>query len=164
MNRYSFCNIQNELHIGIVVVVRTSWHRYIIISQLDVLGICLEHRDIDQLTHISSISEVTPLVIICNCYTNNTETHCATTIHIIMCMAAWLHNITHHLLFFHSTHTEQAQSILTFKSSGVTITCILMALSLPNASYDHLLHDLMNLTAPIPLLAIKIFSITLFPP
>ena len=44
------------------------------------------------------------------------------------------------------------------------MTTNLIALSLPNNSYDHFLILRMHLTAAIPLLAISTFSITRFPP
>lgn len=36
LNRYAFCNVQNELNIGIVVIIRPSWHGYVMICHFDV--------------------------------------------------------------------------------------------------------------------------------
>lgn len=37
LNRYAFGNVQNELDIGIVVVISPSWHRHVMIGHFDVL-------------------------------------------------------------------------------------------------------------------------------
>lgn len=37
LNRYAFSYVQDELHIGIVVVICPSWHRHVMIGHLDVL-------------------------------------------------------------------------------------------------------------------------------
>ena len=58
----------------------------------------------------------------------------------------------------------QSKLHITLRSSGVTMTWNVIALSLPNISYDHRLTDRINFTAPMPLLAMRIFSIGLFPP
>lgn len=42
LNRYAFSNVQNEFHIGIVVVVGPSWHRHVMICHFDVL--CERHK------------------------------------------------------------------------------------------------------------------------
>lgn len=57
----------------------------------------------------------------------------------------------HIIEYWHFSNSDN----LPFKSSGVTITTNLTALSFLNISYDHLLMDLIHLTAAIPLFAIK---------
>lgn len=44
LNRYAFSNVENELNIGIVVVVSPSWHRHVMICHFDVLFETQKHR------------------------------------------------------------------------------------------------------------------------
>lgn len=46
LNRYAFSNVQNEFHIGIVVVVGPSWHRHVMICHFDVLCERHKHREL----------------------------------------------------------------------------------------------------------------------
>lgn len=46
LNRYAFSNVQDEFHIGIVVVVGPSWHRYVMICHFDVLCERHKHREL----------------------------------------------------------------------------------------------------------------------
>ena len=71
---------------------------------------------------------------------------------------------SHNCNNYNNFHHKPAVKTLTFRSSGVTMAWNCTALSFPNISYAHLLTDRMNLTAPIPLLATRIFSITRLPP
>lgn len=45
LNGYPFSNIQNELNIGIVVIISPSWHRHVMICHFDVL--CKKGRTTD---------------------------------------------------------------------------------------------------------------------
>lgn len=46
LNRYAFSNVQNEFHIGIVVVVGPSRHRHVMICHFDVLCERHKHREL----------------------------------------------------------------------------------------------------------------------
>lgn len=61
LNRYALGNVQDELHIGVVVVVSPSWHRYVVICHFDVL--CKSNRNqgnflLLTLNHLPTVTNV----------------------------------------------------------------------------------------------------------